>query len=116
MNAEGMFVRRKEEREHPRHGDARIWHPDENFLRRTKITTHDDGSGVTLLGGGEVRFLLGEGEIAGARAIGGREAGQFHRTVAEDFTPELFGNLRGSVRHSVMGWDGLSQGLNGWAN
>jgi len=51
---------------------------------------------MALFGGDEVDFFLGKREVAGAGAIGGREAGELNRTVADDFTSELFRNFSSS--------------------
>ena len=102
MNADRRLFRRKKKRQHPGHGHPRITHADENFFRGRECFRHKNGRGLAFFGGGEMGFLFGKGQIAGTGAIGGREAGELDRAVAEDFTPKLFCNLSSSDRHRTM--------------
>jgi hypothetical protein len=47
-----------------------------------------------LFGGGEISFPFGEGEVSRARGLRRRYAGDNHAAVTDEFTANLFGDLR----------------------
>ena len=61
----------------------------------------EDGGGLALFGGGEVGFILGEGEFAGARVLGWSQAGDLDGAVADDFGVESLGDLSSREGHKV---------------
>ncbi len=93
MNTRRELVRREKHRQQPRHSHPRIRHANEDFLCRGKLARHKNGGSLALLGGGEVRFFFGEGEVASFGAVRRGDAGDFHRAVTEDFAPDSFRNL-----------------------
>ena len=111
VDAKRGFVRRKERGQDAGDGDAGIGHADENLGRRGERAGDEDGGGGAGFGGDEVRFLVGEGEVARTREVGGGETCQRGRGVADDFAPELFGNLCNGEGHGSEGLFAGSAGL-----
>jgi hypothetical protein len=102
MDALWVFLRWKKEWEHSGDGYTRIWHANEDFLRRRESAGHEDGRSRAFFSSRKVSFFLGESQVADSSAVGRRQAGQLDRTISEDFAPELLRNLSSSERHGGM--------------
>jgi hypothetical protein len=100
-----VLLRWKKERQHSGDGYTRIWHTNEDFLRRRESPGHEDGRSRALFSGRKVRFFLGESQVADSSAVGRRQAGKLDRTISENFAPELLRNLSSSERHGGMARD-----------
>ena len=105
MDALRVFLRWEKERQHSGDGYARIWHANEDFLRRRESPGHEDGGSRALFSDRKVRFFLGESQVADSSAVGRRQAGKLDRTISENLAPELLGNLSSSERHGGMDRD-----------
>jgi hypothetical protein len=75
MDALGVLLWWKKERQHSGNSYSRIWHTDEDFLRQRAGAGHEDGGSQALFSSGKVGFFLGESQVADSGAVGRREAG-----------------------------------------
>ena len=90
MNSGGEFLFREKQRERFGKCDAGVRHANQDFFRGRKALVGDDGGGGALFGAGEIILIFGEGEVAGLRALGGREVFQDGIGVANHFTTNEF--------------------------
>ena len=66
---------------------------------------NQDRGGGALFGFAKELFTFGKGQIARFGGVSGCEAGQRRGAIADDFSLEFFGNLRGGkCVHSGFGW------------
>ena len=70
MDAARVFLRREEDGQHLGQGHPGVGNTNEDFTGRNKGAGHENGGGLALLGSGEVRGILSEGQFAGRRAVG----------------------------------------------
>ena len=99
MYAGGKFFLRKEQRQHSGEGYAGILHSNDCLGLGRKFLGGKDGARWAFFGQTEVFFVLGEGQVARLGRVGLGEAGKFDAAVANDFSPDLFGDLAGGEFH-----------------
>ena len=75
MDALGVLLRWKKERQHSGHSYSRIWNTDEDFLRQRAGAGHEDGGSQALFSGGKVGFFLSESQVADSGAVDWCETG-----------------------------------------
>src|SRR5262245_50181181 len=101
MDTARMLLGREKNRQHTGKGHTRIGHEDKHLVGGSKWLRDDNSGGLALVGRGEPGGVFGEGEFAGASVLGGRKAGEFDRTVADDFTFEFLGYLCSGEGHMI---------------
>ena len=99
MDARGGAGFRIKERYYFREGNTRAGHVDEYLALGGKSFVDDDRTGGTLLGAFKEGAVLGEGEIAGACAVGGLESGEWHRVVAQHFAAQFCSDISRCEEH-----------------
>jgi hypothetical protein len=75
MDALGVLLRWKKERQYSGHSYSRIWHTDQDFLRQRAGGGHEDGGSQALFGVGKVGFFLGESQVSDSGAVDRCQAG-----------------------------------------
>ncbi len=111
MDAGGKFFLRKEQWQHSGEGDAGILHSDDCLRLGGEFLGGKDGARWALLGQAEVFFVLGEGEVARLGRVGLGEAGKLDAAVANDFSPDLFGDLASGEFHMASDVALLDDGI-----
>ena len=82
MDAARVPFRREEQRQRSGQGHPGVADTNQNFPRRNKGPGDEDAGRLALFGGGEVRGVLGERELAGPRVFGRRKTSELDRAVA----------------------------------
>jgi len=82
MNARRESRVGKKQRQHLGEGDPGVRHPDKHLDARGKITRHEDGRGRAGVRPLKKGVIFREGQVAGTRLVGGREAGQDDRAIS----------------------------------
>ena len=71
---------------------------------RLEVTgaVHDNRRRGALLGPGKVILVLGKRQVAWLRPVGRREALDDQRRIADDFTPDQFGDFSSGIWHKRL--------------